>query len=105
VPNSCYDWIAFISMAFSAQGISFPAAPKIELGEPLIILSSIGAWNFSVTPDCLMCELSMNEGQAIFTCDLSSPDGAQILRSIDTLIVLAKNYDSGAEQQSECNSW
>jgi hypothetical protein len=80
-------------MAFSAQGINFPTAPKIELGEPLIILSSIGTWSFNITPDFLLCELSMGEGQAIFNCDLSNPTGSQVLRSIDTLIVLAKNYD------------
>jgi hypothetical protein len=90
--SDCYCWIAFVSMAFSAQGIEFPAAPKIELGELLIIPSSIGTWSFNITPDFLLCELSMGEGQAIFQCDLSSPTGAQVLRSIDTLIVLAKNY-------------
>jgi hypothetical protein len=90
--NSCYCWVAFISMAFSAQGLAFPAAPKVELGEELIIPSSIGVWSFNITPDFLLCELSMGEGQAIFNCDLSSPTGEQVLRSIDTLIVLAKNY-------------
>jgi hypothetical protein len=91
--GSCYDWIAFVSMAFSAQNVDFPPCPKIELEDPLIVPSSIGVWSFNITPDFLLCELSMGEGQAIFNCDLSNPTGAQILRSIDTLIVLAKNYE------------
>jgi hypothetical protein len=103
--SSCYDWIAFVSMAFSAQGIPFPTVPKIELGDPFIISSSVGVWSFNVTPDFLLCELSMNEGEAIFNCDLSNPTGAQVLRSIDTLIVLAKNYDSIPPTQSECDTW
>lgn len=102
--SSCYDWIAFVSMAFSAQGIPFPAVPRIELGDPFVVVSSIGVWSFNVTPDFLLCELIMGEGQAIFNCDLSSPSGAQILRSIDILIVLAKNYDS-SQSQSECDTW
>jgi hypothetical protein len=90
--TSCYDWIAFVCMAFSAQDLSYPLVPKVELGEPLIIPSSIGVWSITIAPDFLFCELSMGEGAAIFNCDLSNPTGEQVLRSIDTLIVLAKNY-------------
>jgi hypothetical protein len=89
--NAC-AWIAFVSMAFSAQGIDFPSALKLEFGTPIIFSSHIGAWSFTITQDCLFCELCMNEGEAIFDCDLSNPTGEQVLRSIDLLINLAKVY-------------
>lgn len=89
--NSC-AWIAFISMAFSAQEFDFPSALKWQIGEQMTFSSDIGAWSFILTEDYLFCELSMNEGQAVFNCDLSSPSGEQILRSIDLLINLAKVY-------------
>ncbi len=91
--NSCYDWIAFVSMAFSAQGLAFPAMPRFEIGDPLIIESAVGMWAITIAPNLLLCELSLHEGRAIFNIDLSDPTGAEILRSIDLLINLAKLYD------------
>ncbi len=91
--SCCYEWLAFVSMAFSAAGIEFPAVPRIELGEALIVETSIGTWIFTIAPDLLFCELSVNEGGAIFTCDLSNPTNPEVLRSIDLLINLAKLYD------------
>lgn len=91
--NSCYDWITFISMAFSAQGLAFPTFPKVEIGDPLIFFSSIGQWSITIAPDFLFCELSLIGGKAIFNADLSDPTGAEILRTFDLLINFAKLYD------------
>ena len=92
--TNCYSWIAFVSMAFSAEGIEFPHYFKIELGDPIIVPTSVGVWSITIAPDFLFCELSMCEGQAIFNCDLSNPTGEQVLKSIDLLINLARNYAS-----------
>jgi hypothetical protein len=90
---SCYDWISFISMAFSAQGLSFPSSPKVEIGEPLMLHSPVGVWGITIAPDFLFCELSLNEGKAIFNVDLTDPTGAEILKTFDLLINFAKLYD------------
>ncbi len=91
---NCYSWIAFVSMAFSAEGIDFPGCLKVELGDPMVVINELGVWSITIAPDFLFCELSMGEGQAIFNCDLSNPTGEQVLRSIDLLINLARNYAS-----------
>jgi hypothetical protein len=91
--NSCYDWIAFISMAFSAQGLSFPRCPKFEIGEPLILHSTFGVWSITIAPDMLFCELSLSEGKAILNIDLAEPTGAEILKTFDLLINFGKLYD------------
>lgn len=93
--SSCYDWIALAGMAFSAQGVSFPTVPRVELGEPIEFVNSIGAWNLTITPEVLLCELIIggeHETKALFTVDLVCPSSEQVLRSIDYLINLGKVY-------------
>lgn len=94
--GSCYDWIALAGMAFSAAGVTFPAAPRVELGETIAFENSLGLWSLTISPDMLLCELAVGEADdthAIFTIDLQQPTPEQVLRSIDYLINLGKVYD------------
>jgi hypothetical protein len=91
---SCYDWIAYVGTAFSAQDLGFPAAPRFELGESIDFVNAVGAWSLTICPDVLMCELIVgkDESTAMFTIDLAKPTPQQVLRTMDYLINLARIY-------------
>jgi hypothetical protein len=92
--SSCYDWLALAGMAFSAEGVRFPTVPRMELGEPIEFANSLGDWSLTITPDLLLCELTIggDETTARFTVDLIEPTSEQVLRTIDYLINLGKVY-------------
>jgi hypothetical protein len=101
--SKCYDWIAFVSMAFSAQDLGFPPAPQVELGEPVEFVNAVGAWSLTICPDFLLCELIVGEDEttAMFTVDLVKPTAAQVLRTMDYLINLARIYVPKAPAESQ----
>ena len=105
--NNCYDWIALTGMAFSAAGVGFPTVPRVELGEPIEFVNSIGAWSLTITPDLLLCELTIGEEdtKALFTVDLVSPTSDQVLRTIDYLLNLGKVYVPQTGSQPQCHHW